>query len=157
MSMVRSSRIASFSLLAFFAFASPGTPAFAQELTMGNVNPAKHGTTLAANAFNEKLAARLRDAGLDPNEDRLKQELAVFATKTDVAEELARLTAHVAEVRRVLRAGGSAGKRLDFLAQELHREANTLGSKSVAVETSRVSLELKVLIEQMREQVQNIE
>jgi uncharacterized protein (TIGR00255 family) len=72
-------------------------------------------------AFNEKLAARLRDAGLDPNEDRLKQELALFATKTDVAEELARLTAHVAEVRRVLRAGGSAGKRLDFLAQELQR------------------------------------
>jgi len=108
-------------------------------------------------AFNEKLAARLRDAGLDPNEDRLKQELALFATKTDVAEELARLTAHVAEVRRVLRAGGSAGKRLDFLAQELHREANTLGSKSVDAEMSQAALELKVLIEQMREQVQNVE
>ena len=108
-------------------------------------------------AFNEKLATRLREAGLDPNEDRLKQEVALFATKTDVAEELARLTAHVAEVRRVLRAGGSAGKRLDFLAQELHREANTLGSKSVDNEMSQASLELKVLIEQMREQVQNIE
>ena len=108
-------------------------------------------------AFNEKLSARLRDAGLDPNEDRLKQELAVFASKTDVAEELQRLTAHVTEVRRVLRAGGSAGKRLDFLAQELHREANTLGSKSVDVDVSQASLELKVLIEQMREQVQNVE
>ncbi len=108
-------------------------------------------------AFNERLATRLREAGLDPNEDRLKQELAIFATKIDVAEELQRLTGHVTEVRRVLRAGGSAGKRLDFLAQELHREANTLGSKSVDVEVSQVSLELKVLIEQMREQVQNVE
>ncbi|HEY5310781.1 MAG TPA: YicC/YloC family endoribonuclease [Casimicrobiaceae bacterium] len=108
-------------------------------------------------AFNEKLALRLREAGLDPNEDRLKQEFAVFATRIDVAEELSRLTTHVAEVRRVLAAGGSAGKRLDFLAQELHREANTLGSKSVDAEISRVSLELKVLIEQMREQVQNVE
>jgi uncharacterized protein (TIGR00255 family) len=108
-------------------------------------------------AFNEKLAARLRDAGLDPNEDRLKQELALFATKTDVAEELTRLTTHVAEIRRVLQAGGAAGKRLDFLAQELHREANTLGSKSVDADVSSAALELKVLIEQMREQVQNVE
>ena len=109
-------------------------------------------------AFTEKLTARLVEAALDPNEDRLKQELAVFATKIDVAEEIARLTSHVAEIRRVLRsAGGSAGKRLDFLAQELHREANTLGSKSVDVEVSQAALELKVLIEQMREQVQNVE
>jgi uncharacterized protein (TIGR00255 family) len=108
-------------------------------------------------AYLEKVGARLREAGLDPNEDRLKQELALFATKVDVAEEVARLAAHVAEVRRVLAQGGSAGKRLDFLAQELHREANTLGSKSVDAEVSQVSLELKVLIEQMREQVQNIE
>ena len=108
-------------------------------------------------AFNDKLAQRLRDAELDPNEDRIKQEFALFATRIDVAEELSRLTTHVAEVRRVLAAGGSAGKRLDFLAQELHREANTLGSKSVDAEISRASLELKVLIEQMREQVQNVE
>jgi uncharacterized protein (TIGR00255 family) len=108
-------------------------------------------------AFIEKLAARLREAGLDPDHDRLKQELALFATKIDVAEELSRLTTHVAEVRRVINAGGSAGKRLDFLMQELHREANTLGSKSVDAELSQASLELKVLIEQMREQVQNIE
>ena len=108
-------------------------------------------------AYIEKLGARLREAGLDPSEDRLKQELALFATKIDVAEELSRLTTHVAEVRRVLSQGGSAGKRLDFLAQELHREANTLGSKSVDTELSQASLELKVAIEQMREQVQNIE
>ena len=108
-------------------------------------------------AYVEKLGARLREAGLDANEDRLKQELALFATKVDVAEELQRLASHVAEVRRVLAAGGSAGKRLDFLAQELHREANTLGSKSVDAELSQASLELKVAIEQMREQVQNLE
>ena len=97
-------------------------------------------------AYVEKLAARLREAGLDPDQERLKQELALFATKVDVAE-----------VRRVLATGGSAGKRLDFLMQELHREANTLGSKSVDAELSQASLELKVLIEQMREQVQNLE
>ena len=108
-------------------------------------------------AYVEKLGARLGEAGLDPNQDRLKQELALFATKIDVAEEVARLITHVAEVRRVLAAGGSAGKRLDFLAQELHREANTLGSKSVDAELSQAALELKVAIEQMREQVQNIE
>ena len=108
-------------------------------------------------AFTERLAARLREAGLDPNDDRLKQELALFATRIDIAEELARLTTHVTEVRRVLKAGGSAGKRLDFLAQELHREANTLGSKSVDTDVSQASLELKVAIEQMREQVQNVE
>ena len=108
-------------------------------------------------AYTEKLHARLREAALDPDEDRLKLELALFATKVDVDEELARLATHVAEFRRVLAAGGSAGKRLDFLAQELHREANTLGSKSVDAEVSRAALELKVLIEQIREQVQNIE
>jgi uncharacterized protein (TIGR00255 family) len=108
-------------------------------------------------AYAEKLGARLREAGLDSDGDRLKQELALFATKVDVAEELSRLGAHIAEVRRVLTAGGAAGKRLDFLMQELHREANTLGSKSVDAELSQASLEMKVLIEQMREQVQNLE
>jgi uncharacterized protein (TIGR00255 family) len=108
-------------------------------------------------AYMEKLGGRLREAGLEPNDERLKQELALFATRIDVAEEVARLTTHVSEMRRVLAHGGSVGKRLDFLAQELHREANTLGSKSVDAELSQVSLELKVLIEQMREQVQNLE
>jgi uncharacterized protein (TIGR00255 family) len=108
-------------------------------------------------AYVEKLGARLKEAGLDPDAERIKQELALFATKIDVAEEVSRLSVHIAEVRRVLAAGGSSGKRLDFLMQELNREANTLGSKSVDAELSRAALELKVLIEQMREQVQNIE
>jgi uncharacterized protein (TIGR00255 family) len=108
-------------------------------------------------AYVAKLGARLKEAGLDPDAERLKQELALFATKIDVAEEVSRLGMHVTEVRRVLAAGGSSGKRLDFLMQELNREANTLGSKSVDAELSQVALELKVLIEQMREQVQNIE
>ena len=108
-------------------------------------------------AQREKLAERLHDALGEAGYERLAQEVALAAQKADIDEELARLTTHFAEVRRVLNQPGAVGKRLDFLMQELHREANTLGSKSVAVETSRVSLELKVLIEQMREQVQNIE
>jgi len=108
-------------------------------------------------AYSEKLAARLREAALEADEERLRQELALFAAKTDVAEEVSRLGAHISEVRRVLKAGGNAGKRLDFLMQELNREANTLASKSVDTELSQIALELKVLIEQMREQVQNLE
>jgi len=108
-------------------------------------------------AQREKLAERLRDALGEAGHERLAQEIALAAQKADIDEELSRLTTHFSEVRRVLDQAGAVGKRLDFLMQELHREANTLGSKSVAVETSRVSLELKVLIEQMREQVQNIE
>jgi uncharacterized protein (TIGR00255 family) len=108
-------------------------------------------------AYVEKLGARLKEAGLDPDAERLKGELTLFATKIDVAEEVSRLSTHVAEVRRVLAEGGSSGKRLDFLMQELNREANTLGSKSVDAELSQAALEIKVLIEQMREQVQNIE
>lgn len=113
--------------------------------------------TAIHDAYVEKLGARLREAGLDPDTERLRQELALFATKVDVAEEVSRLKAHVGEVRRVLSTGGSSGKRLDFLMQELNREANTLGSKSVDTELSQAALEIKVLIEQMREQVQNIE
>ena len=108
-------------------------------------------------AYQEKLAARLREALAVGDEERIRQEIALFAHRIDVAEELSRLNAHIAEVRRVLAAGGAAGKRLDFLMQELNREANTLGSKSADLGISRVSLELKLLIEQMREQIQNIE
>jgi len=108
-------------------------------------------------AQREKLAERLRDALGEAGHERLAQEVALAAQKADIDEELSRLTAHFSEVRRVLDQSGAVGKRLDFLMQELHREANTLGAKSGAVETSRVSLELKVLIEQMREQVQNLE
>jgi uncharacterized protein (TIGR00255 family) len=112
--------------------------------------------TLAA-AQREKMAERLREALGEAGHERLAQEIALAAQKADVDEELSRLEAHFTEVRRVLDQTGAVGKRLDFMMQELHREANTLGSKSAAVETSRASLELKVLIEQMREQVQNIE
>lgn len=105
----------------------------------------------------EKLAARLREALGETGHERLAQEVALFAQKVDIDEEISRLHSHIGEVRRILGQSGAVGKRLDFLMQELHREANTLGSKSVTLETSRVSLELKVLIEQMREQVQNIE
>ncbi len=111
--------------------------------------------------YQERLATRLKDALKDVaatlDEDRLRQELVMYASKVDVEEELSRLIAHLAETRRILTRGGAAGKRLDFLMQELNREANTLGSKSVDIDVSQASVELKVLIEQMREQVQNIE
>ncbi len=89
--------------------------------------------------------------------ERALNEAAAFALRIDVAEELSRLRAHLDEIERLLQGGGELGKRLDFLIQELHREANTLGSKSAALELTGVSVEMKVLIEQMREQVQNIE
>jgi uncharacterized protein (TIGR00255 family) len=108
-------------------------------------------------AYQERLAARLRDAAAEMDEDRLRQELVLFSSRVDVEEELARLVTHLAEVRRILGQGGAVGKRLDFLMQELNRESNTLGSKSVDIDVSQASVELKVLIEQMREQVQNIE
>ena len=89
--------------------------------------------------------------------ERAMNEAATFALRIDVAEELSRLRAHLEEIVRLLKGGGELGKRLDFLIQELHREANTLGSKSAALELTGVSVEMKVLIEQMREQVQNVE
>ena len=109
------------------------------------------------NLYRDRLAARLKDAMISLDDERLKQELVLFASKIDVDEELSRLTAHFGEIRRILGKGGAAGKRLDFLMQELNREANTLGSKSVDMEFTQTSMELKVLIEQMREQIQNIE
>ena len=108
-------------------------------------------------AYQEKLSAKLHEVLQTADEGRIHQELALYTQKIDVDEELGRLTTHLQEVRRVLAAGGAAGKRLDFLMQELNREANTLGSKSVSSETSQTSMEIKVLIEQIREQVQNIE
>lgn len=93
----------------------------------------------------------------DALQERAINEAAAFAIRIDVAEELARLKAHLDEITRLLKAGGELGKRLDFLIQELHREANTLGSKSSALELTNISVEMKVAIEQMREQVQNIE
>ncbi len=108
-------------------------------------------------AYKENLSARLREALGGTDEERVRQEIALFGVKADVAEELTRLAAHLEEVSRVVTAGGAVGKRLDFLMQELNREANTLGSKSVSKELSEASLEFKLLIEQMREQIQNIE
>lgn len=107
--------------------------------------------------YEAKLTQRFVDALGTQDDERIRQEIVLFAQRIDVAEEMDRLTAHIAELRHILKKGGNAGKRLDFLMQELNREANTLGSKSVSVDSSRTSMELKVLIEQMREQVQNIE
>ncbi len=108
-------------------------------------------------AFEEKLRTRIEEALGALEEDRIRQEITLFAGKIDVDEELSRLHTHLDEVDRILKKGGVVGKRLDFMMQELNREANTLGSKSADLEISRISMELKVLIEQMREQVQNIE
>ncbi|MEQ1598513.1 MAG: YicC/YloC family endoribonuclease [Methylotenera sp.] len=107
--------------------------------------------------YQEKLTAKLHEANASNDDERIRQEIVLFAQRIDVDEELVRLTSHIEEVKRILNATAAAGKRLDFLMQEMNREANTLGSKSVAIETSQISMELKVLIEQMREQIQNIE
>ena len=108
-------------------------------------------------AQRQKLQQRLQELKAELNEDRLEQEMVILAQKADVDEELDRLDAHLAEVRRVLNKGGACGRRLDFLMQELNREANTLSSKSIVTDTTQAAVELKVLIEQMREQIQNIE
>lgn len=107
--------------------------------------------------YQERLTARLRDAVASLDEDRVRQEVALYAQRIDVDEELTRLATHLDEVERILKAGGAAGKRLDFLMQELNREANTLASKSPATDITGIAMEMKVLIEQMREQVQNLE
>jgi uncharacterized protein (TIGR00255 family) len=106
--------------------------------------------------YQEKLTTKLREA-MQADDDRVRQEMVLYAQRIDVDEELARLNSHITEMDRILGAGGAVGKKLDFLMQEMNREANTLGSKSVAIETTQVSMQLKVLIEQMREQIQNIE
>jgi len=108
-------------------------------------------------AIREKLNQRLQELTEKPDMDRLEQELVFQAQKLDIDEELDRLESHLVEVRDVLDRDEPVGRRLDFLMQELNREANTLGSKSASIGTTNISVELKVLIEQMREQVQNIE
>jgi uncharacterized protein (TIGR00255 family) len=105
----------------------------------------------------ERLAARLAEISESLDKDRLEQEMALLAQRLDVDEEMDRLNTHLDEVERVLAADEPVGRRLDFLMQELNREANTLGSKSADSETTAISVEMKVLIEQMREQVQNLE
>jgi len=108
-------------------------------------------------AYKEKLRARIDALEVDVDEDRFNQEVVYVSQKSDVAEELDRLEAHIQEVTLTLKQNGPIGRRLDFLMQELNREANTLSSKSMSSETSQIAVDLKVLIEQMREQVQNIE
>jgi uncharacterized protein (TIGR00255 family) len=104
-----------------------------------------------------KLLERLQQTGLEPNMDRVEQEIVIVLQKMDVDEELDRLRSHVTEARNVIGSGEPAGRKLDFLMQEFNREANTLSSKSQDAETTRAAVDLKVLIEQMREQVQNVE
>jgi uncharacterized protein (TIGR00255 family) len=111
----------------------------------------------AARLFRERLEARLKELKQQLDPARLEQEIVLFAQKADVTEEIDRLTAHFAEIRRVFTQPGPVGRRLDFLMQELNREANTLSSKSTDTRLTNIAVELKVLIEQMREQVQNIE
>jgi uncharacterized protein (TIGR00255 family) len=104
-----------------------------------------------------RLNERLAQVAVEPNQDRLEQEIVIALQKMDVDEELDRLRSHVIEVRKILVSGEPAGRRLDFLMQEFNREANTLSSKSQDVETTRAAVDIKVLVEQMREQVQNVE
>ena len=108
-------------------------------------------------AVREKITLKIQDLVANPDQDRIEQELVLLAQKMDVDEEMDRLDGHVQEVRRVLAQREPVGRRLDFLMQEMTREANTLGSKSVDKQTTAISIELKVLIEQMREQIQNVE
>ncbi len=108
-------------------------------------------------AARERLHTRLGELKGEVDEQRLEQEIVLFAQKVDVAEELDRLQTHIAEVQRALKDDKAVGRRLDFLMQEMNREANTLGSKSADSETTRAAVDLKVIIEQIREQVQNVE
>jgi uncharacterized protein (TIGR00255 family) len=108
-------------------------------------------------AYQARITEKLREAIGSADDDRVRAEIAMFAAKSDVDEELTRLRAHLTEVERVLKQGGTAGKRLDFLAQELNREANTLASKAASQAVTEAALELKLLVEQVREQAQNIE
>jgi uncharacterized protein (TIGR00255 family) len=109
------------------------------------------------NRIQNRLLEKVAQLGGEPNADRLEQELVFLAQRMDVDEELERLKGHVAEIRKALDASEPAGRRLDFLMQELNREANTLSSKSQDTETTRAAVDMKVIIEQMREQVQNVE
>ncbi|MBE1286268.1 MAG: YicC family protein [Alteromonadaceae bacterium] len=105
----------------------------------------------------DKIRSRFEEAKIELDSARVEQELVLLAQKVDVAEELERLISHVGETRKILQKGGAVGRRLDFMMQEFNRESNTLGSKSISAEITLAAVELKVLIEQMREQIQNIE
>tara|TARA_R110002167_G_scaffold10977_5_gene49157 strand:- start:28645 stop:29376 length:732 start_codon:yes stop_codon:yes gene_type:complete len=105
----------------------------------------------------EKILARFEEAKIDLDPTRIEQEMIMLAQKVDVAEELDRLSSHIGETRKILKKGGAVGRRLDFMMQEFNRESNTLGSKSINTDITQSAVELKVLIEQMREQIANIE
>ena len=121
------------------------------------VDVARERMPLVVAGLRERLLARLNEISAELDVSRLEQEMAILSQKLDVDEEMDRLRTHVGEVERILNRREPIGRRLDFLMQELNREANTLGSKSVDAETTGISVEMKVLIEQMREQIQNIE
>ncbi|WP_218353642.1 YicC/YloC family endoribonuclease [Alteromonas lipotrueiana] len=105
----------------------------------------------------ERVQTRFEEAQVELDAGRFEQEMIMLAQKVDVAEELDRLNSHISETRNILKKGGACGRRLDFMMQEFNRESNTLGSKSISTEITQSAVELKVLIEQMREQIQNIE
>jgi len=105
----------------------------------------------------DKILARFAEANIELDPTRVEQEMIMLAQKVDVAEELDRLKSHINETRKILKKGGAVGRRLDFMMQEFNRESNTLGSKSINIDITQSAVELKVLIEQMREQIANIE
>ena len=123
----------------------------------GHVDDVTGRLPLVLERIRERLADRIASLGIPADRERLEQEIALLAQKLDVSEELDRLKAHLAEFRDNLQSDAPVGRRLDFLVQELNREANTLGSKSADAETTRRAVDIKVLIEQIREQVQNVE
>ena len=133
-------------LRALAASATPMVPKLVEQQKNRFLDRWKEALSLGGNAVLPEIA-----------QDRALTEATAFAIRIDVSEEITRLASHLDEIERLLGSGGELGKRLDFLIQELHREANTLGSKSASLELTRVSVDMKVLIEQIREQVQNIE
>lgn len=122
------------------------------------VSKAREALPNVTNAYKEKLRLKLIDAVGDNNitDLRFQQEFAYFCQKIDVDEELSRLESHLAQFTKLIKAGGTIGKKIDFLTQEMHREANTFGAKSISIASTNYALELKVLIEQIKEQIQNI-
>ena len=104
-----------------------------------------------------KVIKKFKDALIDVDDSRLKQEFLFFIQKGDIAEEIDRLESHVMELKRMIKLDAPSGKKMDFLMQEFNREANTIGSKAISIDISKIAIELKVVIEQIREQIQNIE
>ena len=127
------------------------------DLTLHQLQQIRNKIPEIITATRERHLTRVQELGIELDSGRLEQEIALLSQKLDVAEELDRLETHCNEVKRILTEAESIGRRLDFLMQEMNREANTLGAKSAHIDTSNASIELKVLIEQMREQIQNIE